>query len=56
MMDYSYVNRKHWRIVKCMAVYKDGKARFVLENGKVVLADAPEEADQKLSEAEKGGL
>lgn len=56
MMDYSDVNRKHYRIVKCVAVDKNGKARFVLANGKLVTADTPEEAEKKLAKAEKGEL
>ena len=53
MMDYSDVNRKHYRIVKCVAVTKDGKARFVLADGRLVLVTSPEEAEKKLAEAER---
>ena len=56
MMDYSDVNRKHWRIVKCVAVCNDGKARFVLNNGKLIEASAPDEAEKKLTKAEKEQL
>lgn len=56
MMDYSEVNKRHWRIVKCMAVSNDGKARFVLVNAKLVTADTPEEAEKKLAEAERKPL
>lgn len=51
-MDYSDVNRKHWRIISCLAVQNDGGARFVLRCGRVVEARTPQEAERKLAEEE----
>lgn len=52
MMDYSELNLKHLPIVRCLAVSADGKARIVLEDGSIVEAESPEDADSKLTERE----
>lgn len=52
MMDYSELNLKHLPIVRCLAVSADGKARIVLEDGSIVEAESPEDADNKLTERE----